>query len=74
MKTPHNPSAVTPTSRTITALVQDLDDATFRARHALLNEDRARDFSHWLDGQLRDLEHLFRDYLTPHSVRRSLGR
>lgn len=69
MKTPQNPSALsTP------ALVRDLDDSTFRSGHALLDAKRARDFADWLGQQLTELEGQFRAYMTPQSLRRSLGR
>lgn len=69
MNTPQNPSALS-----ATALVQDLDDATLRSGHALLDTDRAQEFSSWLDSQLDELDREFREFATPQTIRRSLGR
>ncbi len=69
MKTPHNPSA-----GSTTALVQELDDSALRSGHALLDSDRAQEFSDWMDWRLEQLEAGFDAFCTPRSVRRSLGR
>ncbi len=69
MKTPQNPSALS-----TLALVRDLDDATLRSAHAMLDANRAENFAGWLDLQLSQLESLFHAYTTPRSVRRSIGR
>ncbi len=69
MNTPQNPSALS-----ATALVQELDDATLRSGHALLDTDRAQDFASWLDSQLEQLEREFHAFSTPRTIRRSLGR
>ncbi len=69
MKTPQNPSALsTP------ALVRELDDATLRSGHALLDANRAENFADWLDSRLNQLESMFDAYVTPQSVRRAIGR
>jgi len=69
MTTPQNPSVLSTPS-----LVRDLDDATLRSGHALLDGDRAQDFASWIDGQLEELELEFQALSTPQSRRRALGR
>ncbi len=69
MKSPQNTATLS-----IPAHVQELDDTTLRSGHALLDMDRARDFSHWLDSQLNELEERFHSFSTPQSRKRSLGR
>ena len=69
MNTPQNLSALSAPS-----LVRDLDDATLRSGHALLDTDRAQAFAGWLDFQLNELEMEFQALSTPQSRRRSLGR
>ncbi len=69
MKTPQNPSALL-----TLALVRDLDDATLRSEHAMLDANRAENFADWLDLQLNQFESLFHSFTTPRSVRRRIGR
>lgn len=56
------------------ALVQQLDDATLRSGHALLDQARVRDFASWMDEQLLELGEKFTQYQTRSSVRKSLQR
>lgn len=70
MRTPKTLSQLSSTA----ALVEDLDDTTLMSGHALLNQTRAKLFSHWMDEQLAELEDQFQHFSTPSSRRRSLGR
>jgi hypothetical protein len=54
--------------------VENLDDATLRSGHAVLDDGRIRDFDRDMDLRLEQLERRFRDFCTHHSVRKSLGR
>jgi hypothetical protein len=69
MKTPQNPSFLS-----VPARVEELDDTALRGGHALLDSDRARDFACWIDVELAQLEGRFQQFMTPKSLRRSLGR
>lgn len=54
--------------------VENLDDATLRSGHAVLNDDRIGDFDKYMDSRLEQLEEQFDQYFTHHSVRKSFGR
>ena len=54
--------------------VENLDDATLRSGHAVLDDCRIGDFDTYMDLRLERLEQQFREFSTHHSVRQSLGR
>jgi hypothetical protein len=57
-----------------TGRIEDLDDATIRRAHPVLDRHRVMRFASWIDQQLELLEHRFRSSTTPASLRTSLGR
>ncbi len=69
MPTPYPPLDVVPN-----APIAEVDDATLRTAHPVLNADRAAKFSDWMDRQLAMLEFRYRHNITRRTVRRSLGR
>ena len=54
--------------------VENLDDATLRSGHAVLDDARIGEFDKYIESRLEELEQQFREYFTHGSVRKSLGR
>ena len=54
--------------------VENLDDATLRSGHAVLDDVRNGDFDKYMDLRLEQLERQFHEFCTHSSVRKSFGR
>ena len=54
--------------------VKNLDDATLRSGHAVLDDVRVGEFDEYIASRPEELEQQFCEYFTHRSVRKSFGR